>query len=103
MKKLFSHENRMLVFNLKNLLRDAGIDSLVKNEFSGGAVGDLAPFDTWPELWVNDSDFARAQSVLQGIEQAGEGAPWYCSGCGEHNEASFEICWSCGRGNDRTE
>lgn len=58
MKKVFTHENRLIVFNLKNLLQEQGIECLVKNEFASGGVGDLSPFETWPELWVlNDPRF----------------------------------------------
>lgn len=97
MKKLFTHENRMIVYNVKNLLQGEGIDSLLKNEFSGGAVGDLPAFDTWPELWVDDAQMARAQAVLQQIAEPGEGEAWFCQDCGEANEAGFGICWNCGR------
>ena len=96
MKKLFTHENRMIVYNVKNLLQGEGIEALVRNEFSGGGVGDLPAFDTWPELWVEDAQVARAQAVLRQVAQADERATWYCGACGEFNEAAFELCWNCG-------
>ena len=61
MKKIFTHENRMIVFNMKNLLQGEGIDSFVINEFAAGGAGDLATFDTWPELWIEDD--ARVQQA----------------------------------------
>ena len=52
----------MIIFNLKNVLEDAGIDVVIMNEFASSGAGDLATFDTWPELWVgNDSQFEQAQ------------------------------------------
>ena len=103
MKKLFTHENRMIVYNMKNLLQGQGIDTLVKNEFSGGGVGDLPAFDTWPELWVDDRHLAQAQSVLQQVAQADERQAWNCPACGEFNEAAFELCWSCGESEEQGE
>ena len=94
---MFTHENRMIVYNMKNLLQGEGIDSLLKNEFSGGGVGDLPAFDTWPELWVDDAQLAQAESILRQVVEASESATWFCRGCGESNEAAFGLCWKCGR------
>lgn len=98
MKKLYTHENRMIIFNLKNVLHDKGIDSSVINEFSAGGAGDLATFDTWPELWIRDDNrFAEAESILQKIVFDHADDDWYCRGCQEKNGAAFEVCWKCGR------
>lgn len=97
MKKVFTHENRMIVYNMKNLLQGEGIDTLLKNEFSGGAVGDLPAFDTWPELWVDDTHLAQAQSVLRQAVESRIGEAWICRGCGESSDAGFAICWNCGQ------
>lgn len=98
MKKVFTHENRMILFNMKNLLEGEGIETVVVNEFAGGGVGDLPAFDTWPELWVRDNAEAeRAQSILRAVTAAGNAEPWFCRGCREANDAAFRICWNCGR------
>jgi len=34
MKKLYTHENRMIIFNLKNVLEGEGIDCSVINEYA---------------------------------------------------------------------
>lgn len=101
MKKVFTHENRMIVYNMKNLLQGEGIDTLLKNEFSGGGVGDLPVFDTWPELWVGDAQLAQARILLQRVAQTPPGAAWRCAGCGEQNEAGFGLCWNCGQSLER--
>lgn len=96
MKKVFSHENRLIVFNLKNVLQEHGIASVVENEFASGGVGDLSPFETWPELWVlNDSDEERAMKVIDSLNQTTR-QDWICPVCGEKNPGSFQICWKCG-------
>lgn len=98
MLKIFTHENRMIVFNLKNLLRGEGIETVVVNEFAAGGVGDLAAFDTWPELWLEDeSKLSQAQAIVQDFLHEPVGDVWFCRGCQEQNDASFEICWKCGR------
>ena len=95
MKLVYSHENRFLVNNAKNILLNDGIDVVVKNEFAQGSAGDLSPFDTWLELWVTDE--AKAATAITIIEQAfaNKGSSWRCQHCYEENEASFEICWQC--------
>lgn len=96
MKKVFSHENRLIVFNIKNLLEEQGIECIVKNEFAGGGVGDLSPFETWPELWVMDeADYSSAKDVVEQLQQ-GAGADILCPHCGEENGRHFQICWHCG-------
>ena len=101
MKKLYTHENRMIIFNLKNVLQDIGINCTVINEFASGGVGDLAAFDTWPELWISDSDrFGEAESVLQKIVFDRNDDYWFCSGCQEKNGGAFELCWKCGRSSE---
>ena len=98
MKKLFTHENRMIVYNMKNLLQGEGIETILKNEFSGGGVGDLPAFDIWPEIWIRDeAQFVKAQSILHDVNDTSKAAAWFCRGCQESNDASFGICWNCGR------
>ena len=92
---VYTHENRFVVENISNCLKLAGIDAQLRNAFATGAMGELAPTDTWPELWVEDSDFAKAQQVIDTLLSKAEGKAWYCSQCGEENAASFEICWQC--------
>ncbi len=96
MKKVFTCENRMILFNMKNLLEAEGIEIVVVNEFSGGGVGDLPAFDTWPELWVRDEDQeTQAQSILRDVASTDEAEPWICRGCREANDANMGICWNC--------
>lgn len=98
MKKLFTHENRMIVFNLKNVLLAEGIETFVVNEFAAGGAGDLATFDTWPELWVEDeARLEQAQAIIQGILSNRGTDDWFCRTCQEQNDASFQFCWNCGQ------
>jgi len=72
--KVFTHENRLILFNVKNLLEAEGIETVVRNEFSSSAVGDLSPFETWPELWLlHDEDLPRARDILSRLNDEDEG------------------------------
>ena len=97
MKKLYTHENRIIIFNLKNVLEEAGINCSIINEFASGGAGDLATFDTWPELWIEDeSKLSQAQAIVEDILEGAETDAWICDKCREKNDATFRICWNCG-------
>lgn len=97
MKLIYTHENKLLVENARNLLQIEGINTVIKNEFSSGAAGDLAPMDTWPELWlVDESQFTKAKTVIGTMQAKACGGDWRCNQCQEINGAAFEVCWSCG-------
>lgn len=98
MKKLYTNENRMIVFNLKNVLQAEGIETVVINEFSAGGAGDLATFDTWPELWIeDDGKLEQAQAIIQSILISHVNSDWFCQACQEKNDVSFQFCWNCGQ------
>lgn len=98
MIKVFCSENRLRIQQVKDLLDGYGIPCFIKNEYSIGGVGEISPFDAWPEVWLTDNEwFNRATQLIAEFEAAEkEGSPWVCRQCQEHNEASFEICWQCG-------
>ncbi len=97
MKKIFTHENRMILFNIKNVLEGEGMETVVVNEFASGGAGDLPTFDTWPELWLEDeSGYERARTILRRIFGDNDAEAWFCRGCNEKIEAAFRICWNCG-------
>ena len=97
MKKVFTHENRMIVYNMRNLLQGEGIETVMKNEFSGGGVGDLPAFDTWPEIWVRDeAQTELAKAVLRAVTHAKASEDWVCDDCREANDVAFYLCWNCG-------
>ncbi len=96
MKLVYTHENRFLVNNSKNILENAGIEVILKNEYAAGGVGDLSPHDTWLELWVlNDADYDRAVAVIEAAQSRNCEDDWECNECHEINDPSFEVCWWC--------
>jgi len=96
MKFIYTNENRFIVNNIRNILQNNGIETLLKNEFISGATGDLSPFDTWLELWIeHDKDFDQALSLIEDLEKDDSSKTWVCQNCHEVNPASFDICWNC--------
>ncbi|MCV6613993.1 MAG: DUF2007 domain-containing protein [Cellvibrionaceae bacterium] len=98
MKLLYTHENRFWLANVRNLFEREGLATEVKNQFVGGAAGEVPHQDVWPELWLLDeSQFERAKQLLEEIlaAQEREGPAWHCSACGEENGSQFELCWAC--------
>ena len=97
MEKVFTHENSLIVFNIKNVLEDHGIECLIKNEFSSGGAGVLSPLETWPEIWVDNKEQAdSAEKIINDtMTDLSSGAEWICSLCKENNASQFNICWNC--------
>lgn len=96
MKLIYTHENRLLVSNAQNILENAGIAVTLKNEYAGGASGDLSFLNTWLELWViNDEDYDKATHSIKAALNSTNDSEWMCSSCNETNSASFELCWNC--------
>jgi len=100
MKLVYTHEHNFLVSHVRNILENENIETLLKNEFIGGAAGDLSPFDTWQELWVEDKDFDKAKKLLSSLSEDDVFIDWKCSTCGEANDVSFEVCWKCQKARD---
>lgn len=98
MDKVYSHHDRFMVFQIKQLLDARGIPCFVKNEFAIGAMGELSPMDVSPEVWISDPEWLpKAQQFITDFEnQATDLFPWSCKHCHEQNGASFELCWQCG-------
>lgn len=100
MKLLYTHENPLLVENVRNCLSQQGVESVLRNEFAAGGAGGLAPLQTWPELWVNAEEYPQAQEMLEALLNAPSGQSWLCAHCGEENEGTFELCWNCQHARD---
>ncbi len=42
MKLVYTHENRLMVLNVRNILSDYGIDVVINKEYASSAAGGLA-------------------------------------------------------------
>jgi len=46
---------------------------------------------------VQAEQVEAAKELLQHDERLKSGGPWMCPRCDESNDATFEICWACGK------
>lgn len=100
MKRIYSEPNPIFIHQIKDLLEEKGIHSIIKNEHLSGGVGELPPTEIWPELWVvNKEDKRPAERLVEGFLESIKAKPghWKCSDCGEEIEGQFNICWNCGQ------
>jgi len=89
-----------MVWGVKNTLKLAGYECHIRNEYAAGGAGDIAPIDTWPEVWLdNDTQYEDALNYLENniLQKISRGQDWVCSRCGEINGTAFEFCWNCGK------
>ena len=87
-----------MVWNVKNRLELSGYDCHIRNEYAAGGAGDIAPIDTWPEVWIdNDWQFDKAKTYIeqQILTHNHSEQEWFCSHCREKNPSSFDCCWNC--------
>lgn len=85
---------------IKGLLDEANIPSMIRNEHLAMALGELAPSDCSPEVWIlNDEDYARAKQIVDELRASNvqTNEPWVCPVCGEAIEGQFTSCWNCGK------
>ena len=97
MKLIYTHENNMLLHSAKNILAQANIESVFKNEYSAPNGGNLGISNIFQELWVvNDADYLRAREIIEKeIINPEPTTPWVCTNCKEENAGSFDFCWNC--------
>lgn len=104
MKKLFASEDAFELQAIRSELDALAIPYMVKNEFAGGALGELPWQEAQQELWlVDETWFNRASKVVNAFENKlkataeSHRSEWTCSDCGEENGGAFEVCWQCSK------
>ena len=97
--KVYSNDNVAIVSSLQNYLLQHDIQAEIRNQYTSSVMGEVAFFDAWPELWVNQSDVIEAKQLLDDVtatqSQQPTGSDWLCLQCRETNPANFELCWQC--------
>ena len=59
-----------MVWRVKQLLEDNHIPCFIKNEFASGAIGELSPLDSLPEVWLTDDGYeTKAKALLAEFSQ----------------------------------
>ena len=97
MKQVYYHLNPMILSGMSGSLNEIGIETEIRNDVLGGATGEIAPGETWIELWVVKKAQAQAAtSLIKEILEQTECDDWLCNYCQESNPATFDLCWQCG-------
>ncbi len=100
MKKVFVSQLLIDVESRKELLDQANIPCMIKNQRSSMLAGEVPFAEIFPELWViHDEDEGRARDILTNWETAQpmESTGWTCPECREMLQKEFTTCWNCGR------
>jgi hypothetical protein len=97
MKRIYTHDNIVVLHSVKNVLALNNIESFVKNEHTIPAGARHGISNIFHELWIlNDQDYERACRVIDTeIDNPVFKAAWICSNCREENEGNFDVCWKC--------
>ena len=69
---VYTHENAALVGLVRTVLEEEGIHLFVNNEFS--ASGMAPPYNINQEIWVEAQDVVKAQQIIEGLLDEGEGS-----------------------------
>jgi len=98
LKRVYTAETLVQVVHVQNLLAANGIAAELRNARLAGAVGEIPFLETWPQLWVDEQQYDRANQVIERNlrEPAEPRESWTCPDCGERIEGQFTECWSCG-------
>ncbi len=96
MKTVYSASNISLVSIFQNILSGFGINCWIKNEFLQTGIGEIPPIECWPQLCVEDDDYAEAKRIVDDALTVKDTAVWNCESCGEELEGQFTACWKCG-------
>jgi hypothetical protein len=97
MKEVFRHYDSSTVALLDGLLRDAGMQTLLKN-FTGGNIVEVPIPCLYPSIFVLDADDApQAKALIEDYlnHQPHEGPDWLCPECGREVDGFLAECWSC--------
>jgi hypothetical protein len=97
MKTVYSAENIALVSIFKDILDGHGIRCWIKNEFLSAAIGEIPPVECWPQLCVDDDNYAEAKRIVDVAlsTENDSSQTWKCDSCGEEIEGQFAVCWKC--------
>ncbi|MGA3115300.1 MAG: DUF2007 domain-containing protein [Syntrophobacteraceae bacterium] len=99
MRKVYTYQDPMMVYHMKNILAIHGIECVVQGEYRRSGVGEIPPTEAWLELWIlDDWRLVEAQQILDKAREdpVTEQETWRCPKCAEELEGQFDQCWKCG-------
>lgn len=95
MRRLIQAPNLALATLWADQLAAAGVACSVQRAYASGIAGEIPPDQSLPEVWVTETDRARAEALLAEWRRTPEHT-WACPRCHEIVEGPFEQCWNCG-------
>ena len=96
--RVYSAPVLAMVANVQQVLESNGIESQIRGEYRGAAVGHIPPIEAWPELWVTDpTQVSEAIRLVKEVLSSEDSdlPSWKCPSCGEQIEGQFSACWNC--------
>lgn len=99
-KRAYEAGSLQEAYLVRDLLESKGLVVELRGEDTSNMAFQLPSASIWPSLWVPESEFGRARTIVleyeEGAKAAEAQASWRCQKCGEESEALFSACWSCG-------
>ncbi|MDB4354063.1 DUF2007 domain-containing protein [Akkermansiaceae bacterium] len=100
MKEIYRHHEMINVTLYRNILLDAEIPCIIRNEtLAMSGITEIPIPEFFPNLCVlNDEDEETAIALLaQHMKRMSEGSDLerVCAACGETNPGNFDICYAC--------
>jgi hypothetical protein len=97
MREIFRHAELHRVTRYRDLLEEAGIRTLIRNEALSVNEAPIPEF--FPNVCVmNDDEFEKAKTLLKVHDERmviGSEIELACPSCGEMNPGNFDSCFSC--------
>lgn len=101
--RLSSYDSPLAADAARLVLEREGISARLDGESVGHALNHVGTALGGVGLLVAEGDAVRAAEIIAELAREAklEKAPWFCGRCREDVEATFDVCWSCGK--DRAE
>ena len=97
-KKIYSNNNIALVWHVKNMLEQQGIEVETRNDRLYSVAGELPVTECMGEVWVVSALYYQtAERLVSEMELASlpEFDAWVCHACHEKVDGTFAVCWNC--------
>ena len=98
MRKIYSNNNVALVWHVKNMLQQQGIEVEIRNDRLYSVAGEIPVSECMGEVWViNALNYQTAERLVGEMEILcmPEFDSWVCHACGEEVDGAFALCWNC--------
>lgn len=73
MRKVYEDQDMTMLGYYQSLLDEAGIETMVKNEYAQQAAGEVPFTQVYPELWVmEDASYDKAVKLIRAVRDSQE-------------------------------